>query len=76
MNESQMCAICKKRVASVFITKMDEKGNSVNQGVCLVCAKNMGLPQVDQFLSKMGISDDDLEGINDEMSSFMQSFED
>ena len=75
MNENQMCAICKKRIASVFITKMDEKGNAVNQGVCLVCAKNMGLPQVDQFLSKMGISDDDLEGINDEMTSVMQSFE-
>ena len=76
MNESQMCSICKKRIASVFITKMDEKGNAVNQGICLVCAKNMGLPQVDQFLSKMGISDDDLEGINDEMTSVMQSFED
>lgn len=75
MNESQMCAICKKRIASVFITKMDEQGNAVNQGVCLVCAKKMGLPQVDQFLNKMGISDEDLEGINDEMTSVMQSFE-
>lgn len=75
MNESQMCAICKKRVASVFITKMDEKGNAVNQGICLVCAKKMGLPQVDQFLNKMGISDDDLENLNDEMTSVMESFD-
>ena len=75
MSEGQMCAICNKRIASVFITKMDEKGNAVNQGICLVCAKKMRLPQVDQFLSKMGISDEDLESINDEMTSVMQSFE-
>ena len=76
MNEGQMCSICHKRIASVFITKMDEHGNAVNQGICLVCAKEMGLPQVDQILSKMGISDEDLESLNDEMTSVMQSFED
>jgi len=75
MNDNQMCSICKKRIASVFVTKMDEQGNAVNQGICLVCAKKMGLPQVDQMLSRMGISDEELESLNDEMTSVMESFE-
>ncbi len=68
-----MCAICKKRIASVFITKLDEKGNQVNQGICLVCAKKMGLPQVNQMLERMGISDEELESISDEMSDMITS---
>jgi len=75
MNENNLCAICKKRIASVFITKMDEKGNAVNQGICLVCAKKMGLPQVNNFLDKMGISDDDLENINDEMTGMLENMD-
>lgn len=75
MSEIQMCSICHKRVASVFISKIDETGNTVNQGICLVCAKEMGLPQVDSLLDKMGISAEDLENINDEMTNVMESLE-
>ena len=43
-----MCTRCKKRIAVVFISKM-EKGESVNEGLCLKCAKEIGLPQVGEI---------------------------
>ena len=57
----EMCSVCHKRIATVFITQIDNQGQQVNRGLCLVCAKKMNLPQVTQFLDKMGISDEDLE---------------
>ena len=65
-----LCSRCKKRVAVVFISKL-ENGKTVNEGLCLKCAKNLGLPQVNDMMRRMGITDDDLEAINDEM---MQAF--
>ena len=63
-----LCTRCKKRVAVVFISKM-EKGESVNEGLCLKCAKEIGLPQVGEMMRRMGITDEDLDMINDEMMS-------
>ena len=63
-----MCTRCKKRVAVVFISKI-EKGESVNEGLCLKCAKEIGLPQVGEMMRRMGITDEDLDMINDEMMS-------
>ena len=54
----ELCSVCHKRIATVFITQIDNKGQQVNKGLCLVCAKKMNLPQVTQFLDKMGISDE------------------
>ena len=65
-----MCTKCKKRVAVVFISKI-ENGQTVNEGLCLKCAKELGLPQVNEMMLRMGISDDDLDAISDEM---MQAF--
>ena len=65
-----LCSRCKKNVAVVFIAKM-ENGKMVNEGLCLKCAKELGLPQVNEMMSKMGITDDDLENISQEM---MQAF--
>ena len=65
-----LCTRCKKRVAVVFISKI-EKGETVNEGLCLKCAKELGLPQVSDMMRRMGITDDDLEAISDEM---MQAF--
>ncbi|MBP3391323.1 MAG: ATP-dependent Clp protease ATP-binding subunit [Clostridia bacterium] len=76
MTGGELCSVCKKRVATVFITQMDPQGNQVNKGLCLVCAKKMGLPQVSQFLDKMGISDDELESLTDEMGSMMEQMQD
>ena len=65
-----LCSKCKKYVAVVYISKM-ENGKPVNEGLCLRCAKALGLPQVDEMMKRMGISDDELEKINEEM---MQAF--
>ncbi|MDE7245423.1 MAG: ATP-dependent Clp protease ATP-binding subunit, partial [Oscillospiraceae bacterium] len=65
-----LCTRCKKRVAVVFISKI-EKGETVNEGLCLKCAKDLGLPQVNDMMRRMGITDDDLDAISDEM---MQAF--
>ena len=65
-----LCTRCKKRVAVVFISKI-EKGETVNEGLCLKCAKDLGLPQVSDMMRRMGITDDDLDAISDEM---MQAF--
>ena len=61
-----LCTRCKKRVAVVFISKM-EKGETVNEGLCLKCAKELGLPQVSEMMRRMGITDEDLDMISDEM---------
>ena len=65
-----LCSRCKKYVAVVYISKMED-GKPVNEGLCLRCAKNLGLPQVDEMMKRMGISDDELEKITEEM---MQAF--
>ena len=61
-----LCTRCKKRVAVVFISKI-EKGETVNEGLCLRCAKELGLPQVNEMMRRMGITDEDLDAISDEM---------
>ncbi len=61
-----LCTRCKKRVAVVFISKM-EKGEAINEGLCLKCAKELGLPQVSEMMRRMGITDEDLDMISDEM---------
>jgi len=55
-------------VAVVFISKI-EKGETVNEGLCLKCAKELGLPQVSEMMRRMGITDEDLDMISDEMMS-------
>ena len=63
-----MCAKCKKNIAVVFITKM-ENGATMNEGYCLKCARSLGIPQIDQTIKQMGISEDELDLLSDEMSS-------
>ena len=61
-----LCARCKKNVAVIFITKV-ENGVSTNEGLCLKCAKELNIQPVDDIMKKMGITDEDLEGISNEM---------
>jgi len=61
-----ICARCKKNVAVIFITKM-ENGKSTNEGLCLKCAKELNIKPVDDIMKKMGISDEELDGISSEM---------
>ena len=64
--QPQLCSRCKKNIAVVFITRQ-ENGQNVNEGLCLKCAKNLGLPQVDEMMRRMGITDEDLDTISNEM---------
>ena len=66
--QPKLCAKCKKNIAVVFITKM-ENGNTLNEGYCLKCARSLGIPQIDQAVRQMGFSDEDLDNLSDEMSN-------
>ena len=66
--QPKMCTKCKKNIAVVFITKM-ENGVTMNEGYCIKCARSLGIPQIDQAVKQMGFSDDELDTLSDEMSS-------
>ena len=66
-----LCARCKKNVAVVFISRMNEKNEQISEGLCLQCAAKLGLPQVEDMMKRMGITPEDLESLSSEM---MQAF--
>ncbi len=66
--QPKLCTKCKKNIAVVFITKM-ENGVTMNEGYCLRCARSLGIPQIDQAVKQMGFSEEDLDTLSDEMSS-------
>ena len=66
--QPKMCSKCKKNIAVVFITKV-ENGVTLNEGYCLKCARSLGIPQIDQAVRQMGISEEDLDLLSDEMSN-------
>ena len=66
-----LCARCKKNVAVVFISRMNEKNEQISEGLCLQCAAKLGLPQVEDMMKRMGITPEDLESLSGEM---MQAF--
>ena len=66
--QPKMCVKCKKNIAVVFITKM-ENGVTLNEGYCLKCARSLGIPQINEAVKQMGISEDELDALSDEMSS-------
>ena len=63
-----LCSRCKKRPAMVFIT--EGKGETTPQGLCLTCAKELGLKPLDDIMGKMGISEEDVDAMAEQMSSF------
>ena len=63
-----LCSRCHKNVAVVFISKMEE-GSTSNEGYCLKCAKELGLKPIDGLMRQMGITEDDLDQITDEMTN-------
>ena len=65
-----MCSRCGKNVAVVFITKIDQNNNSTQEGLCLKCAKEMGLKPIDNLMEQMGITDADLDALAGEISAF------
>ena len=63
-----LCSRCHKNVAVIFIQKL-EGGTTKSEGLCLKCAKEMGIKPVEDMMQKMGITDEDLEGLTNEMMS-------
>ena len=66
--QPKLCTKCKKNIAVVFITKI-ENGNTLNEGYCLRCARSLGIPQIDAAVKQMGISEEDLDALSDEMGN-------
>ncbi|MBQ8496532.1 MAG: ATP-dependent Clp protease ATP-binding subunit [Clostridia bacterium] len=64
----QMCSRCHKRMAVLFITKI-ENNETKNEGLCLKCARELGIPQVDNMLAGMGISDDELDDMENNLEA-------
>ncbi len=69
-----LCSRCKKRPAMVFITV--DKGETAPQGLCLTCAKELGLKPLDDIMGKMGITEEDVEAMAEQMSEFMADGDD
>ena len=63
-----LCSRCHKNVAVIFLTRI-EGGETKNEGLCLKCAKELGIKPVEDMMQKMGISDEDLDGLTNEMMS-------
>ena len=70
MAMSMLCSRCKKRVAVVFMTRM-ENGKTINEGLCLQCARELGIGPVNELMEKMGITDDEIENMNDQLMGMM-----
>ena len=72
MAKQMICVRCKKRPAVVFVQRM-EAGESRADGYCLTCAKELGIKPVDDLMKQFGITDQDLEQMEDLFSAFMQN---
>ena len=64
-----MCSRCKKRPAVVFISQMNagDPNQKHNEGLCLVCAKELGISQVDDYIKSMGISEDEIQAMSEQL---------
>ncbi len=67
-----LCVKCKKRTAVVFVSRMDGNNAPVNEGYCLPCAKEMGIPQVNEMIKGMGMSDEDIAQFADEFDQMSE----
>ena len=70
-----MCSRCHKRVAVVFVTKI-ENGNKMNEGLCMKCAKEIGVPvdnMIGDVMNQFGLSPEQLESMEDELGEYMES---
>ena len=70
-----ICSRCKKRTDVVFITGM-EGDKTIKDGICLVCAKELGIKPVDELLDKFGITDEDMEQMEQQLGELINPDED
>ena len=73
--QTPLCSRCGKNPAVVFITRL-EAGQQKNEGLCIKCARELHIKPVDDIMNKMGISDDDLDMISEEMKNALSGVED
>ena len=69
-----LCVRCKKRTAVVFVQRM-EGGKPIQEGYCLTCAREMHIQPVDDLMKRFGMSDQDLENMEERMTSFLEEAE-
>jgi len=69
-----LCARCKKNIAVVFITKIED-GKQISEGICLACAKELGIGPVNDMMEKLGITDEDLESLSSELMNAADSMD-
>jgi len=72
--QSTLCSNCKKNVAVIFITKI-ENGKTVNEGLCLKCARKLGIKPIDDMMKRMGVTEEDLENMTEEMMGLFENTE-
>ncbi len=64
-----MCSRCKKNIAVVFITKIEGPDKTSQEGLCLKCARELGVKPLDNIMEQMGITDEDLDALTGEIGS-------
>ena len=69
-----MCSVCKENYAVVFITKLID-GKQIQEGLCLSCAKKQGIQPVNQLIEQTGMSDEDIDNINKQMSGLFDNID-
>ena len=69
----QVCARCKKRPAAVFITRLDSDGKQLQEGICLQCASELGIKPVNDILKRMGIDEEAIQNMSQEINGLMES---
>jgi len=69
-----ICSRCKRNPAVIFITRI-ENGHSTNEGICLKCARELNIKPVEDIIKRMGLTDEDLESLTDEMMEAMGGLE-
>jgi ATP-dependent Clp protease ATP-binding subunit ClpC len=68
------CSVCKKNIAVIFATQMNGEKSEV-KGICMQCARKMGMPIMDQLMKQTGMSEEDLENLNSEMDQMFQGMD-
>ena len=67
-----MCSRCHKRIAVIFMTRLDG-GEAKQDGICIKCAKELGIKPVDDIIKKMGLSDEDIDRMNSDVEDFIEN---
>ncbi len=65
------CSICGKNTAMIMITKLDESGKRITEGICMECATKMGMSPLDEMLSQINMSEEDINNISNQLMNYM-----